>query len=68
MAWFDDDYNRFFKELARNKAVQDCRGDASCATKSALYWTDMLERAAEGRVDTQEAIKRLARACGQLLL
>jgi filamentous hemagglutinin len=48
------------KELAKTKAQQVCRGDTSCERHANLYWTDMLERAAESRVDTQEAIKNQA--------
>ncbi len=48
------------KELAKEKAEQLCQGDIHCTTQAALYWTDMLERAAEGRVDTQEAIANQA--------
>ncbi|NBD20313.1 hypothetical protein GTZ97_06465 [Aquabacterium fontiphilum] len=48
------------QELARKKAQDTCRGDASCLQHATLYWSDMLERVAEGRVDTQEAIKNQA--------
>jgi filamentous hemagglutinin len=45
------------KDLAEEKARSTCRGSSDCEKQTNLYWTDMLERAAEGRVDTQEAIK-----------
>jgi hypothetical protein len=48
------------QELARKKAQDTCRGDASCLQHATLYWSDMLERVAEGQVDTQEAIKNQA--------
>jgi hypothetical protein len=48
------------KGLAADKARDTCRGDGACETQMNLYWTDMLERAAEGRVDTQEANKNQA--------
>jgi hypothetical protein len=44
-------------QLAKDKAKADCNGRANCETQVALYWTDMLERAAGGRVDDAEAAK-----------
>jgi filamentous hemagglutinin len=46
--------------LAKQKAQAMCRGDSSCVVSATLYWSDMLERAAEGRVDKQDAQKNQA--------
>jgi filamentous hemagglutinin len=48
------------ESLAADKAQQACRGNSDCVKQTKLYWTDMLERAAEGRVDTQEDKKNQA--------
>jgi filamentous hemagglutinin len=48
------------KELAADKARTTCQGNSDCEKQTNLYWSDMLERAADGRVDTQEAIKNQA--------
>ena len=43
------------RELAGDKAKASCRGDSACERDARVYWSDMLERAAESRVDAQAA-------------
>ena len=43
------------RELADGKARATCRGDSACERDARLYWSDMLERVAESRVDAQAA-------------
>lgn len=48
------------QQLAANKARTTCRGNGDCEKQVSLYWTDMLERAAKNRIETQDAIKNQA--------
>lgn len=41
------------REMADGKARASCRGDSACERSARLYWSDMLERVAESRVDAQ---------------
>jgi hypothetical protein len=41
------------REMADGKARASCRGDSACERDARLYWSDMLERVAESRVDAQ---------------
>ncbi len=43
------------RELAGDKAKASCRGDSACERDARVYWSDVLERAAESRVDAQAA-------------
>ena len=43
------------KELADKKAKETCQGNSDCERSANLYWTDMLQSAAEGRVDNDKA-------------
>ncbi|EJN00284.1 hypothetical protein PMI40_03618 [Herbaspirillum sp. YR522] len=45
--------------LAKNKAVAMCGSDADCVTRQTLFWSDMLERVANGLVDNVEAGKNM---------
>src|SRR5690606_36815583 len=49
------DEKRRIREMAKDKAKSSCRGDRSCERNAAVYWSDMLERAAESRVDAKAA-------------
>ncbi len=48
------------QDLAADKAQSTCRASTSCETQARLYWTDMLERAAQDRVDAEAASRNQA--------
>lgn len=47
------------EKLAKDKAKQECRGNSACEISSAVKWTDLMERAAEGQTDSREYDKNL---------
>ncbi|ADJ62810.1 filamentous hemagglutinin N-terminal domain-containing protein [Herbaspirillum seropedicae] len=46
-------------KLAKEKAAAVCGQDADCTTRQTLFWSDMLERVANGKVDNVEAAKNM---------
>ena len=47
-------------ELARQKAKDTCKGSLDCERSASIYWSDMLQSAAEVRVDSDKAKQNTA--------
>jgi hypothetical protein len=46
---------RRIRELARERAEAECRGNTDCIKSNTLHWTDMMQRVVETRVDDEKA-------------
>jgi adhesin HecA-like repeat protein len=51
---------RVIEKLAKDKAKQQCRGNADCEARANVIWTDALERTVKGLVDTKEEARNAA--------